>query len=121
LIAAAHEDADLLGSDLATIRDWLQISEYDSESLVALLLVHMLGAVQGSLCTELSPDNLARTLGELLSADEAATWTKRILAELDSPFPRLFGTGPDDDRPLIIYPVAGRRLLYFQKFLRHEL
>src|SRR5207249_3476965 len=93
LVQAARENADVLVSDLYTVRDWLHIADYDEEILHALLLVHIMGAAEGSLCTELSRDNLSRRLCDLVPQADADQWSQRIVSELDrESFPRLIGS-----------------------------
>ncbi|MBI3412072.1 MAG: exodeoxyribonuclease V subunit alpha [Planctomycetes bacterium] len=122
LVDSARENADLLASDLHTIHDWLEIAGYDDETLQALLIVHFLGATEGSLCTKLTRENLTRRFSAVVSEADAADWSRRILLAFEeNSYDRLIGTAPDDDRPLILYSGHGERFLYFQKFLRHEL
>lgn len=122
LVVSARENADLLASDLYTIRDWLEIADYYDEPLQALLIVHFLGAAEGSLCTKLTRENLTRRFSDLVSDADADEWARRILLAIEEqPYDRLIGAAPEDDRPLILYLVGGERFLYFQKFLRHEL
>lgn len=121
LVHGARENADLLTNDLYTIRDWMQISGYQQETLAVLLLVQILGEGEGSLCTELSRENLCRRLRDLVTDPEAERWAGDILADLDDHgYPALIGVTADDDRPLVTYSVGDRRYLYFQKILRYE-
>jgi exodeoxyribonuclease V alpha subunit len=57
-----------------------------------------------------------------MAPDQALAWAQRVSADLAShDFGNLIGTSPDDHRPVIHHALGGRRYLYFQKFLRHEL
>jgi exodeoxyribonuclease V alpha subunit len=123
LLEGAAENAGLMRGDYFTIRDWLEITGYEeAEGLIALLLVLMLALEEGSLCVEASEGPIARRLIDLVGADEARTWARRILDDLAADgFPRLIGATPRDDRPVVLYPIGQRRCLYFQKYLRAEL
>src|SRR5947209_9072201 len=83
LLEGAAENAGLLRGDYFTIRDWLEIADYcDGEGLAALLLTLMLALEEGSLCVEASPESIARRLTDLVGADEAMMWARRILDDL---------------------------------------
>src|SRR4051812_4565029 len=78
LLEGATENAGLLRADYFTIRDWLEIADYqNAEGLVALLLVLMLALEEGSLCVEASQESIARRLTDLVGADEAQSWGQR--------------------------------------------
>jgi exodeoxyribonuclease V alpha subunit len=123
LLEGAAEDAGLLRGDYFTIRDWLEIADYgDAEGLAALLLVLMLALEEGSLCVEASVESIARRLTDLVGADDATRWARRILDDLAVDcFPRLIGTTPTDHRPVVLHTVGERRYLYFQKYLKAEI
>jgi exodeoxyribonuclease V alpha subunit len=123
LLEGTAENAGLLRGDYFTIRDWLEIADYcDAEGLVALLLVMMLALEEGSLCVEATPEAVARRMADVVGADEATRWARRILDDMGVDcFPRLIGTTPADHRPVIIHTIGERRYLYFQKYLRAEL
>jgi exodeoxyribonuclease V alpha subunit len=123
LLEGAADNAGLLRGDYFTIRDWLEIADYcDAEGLVALLLVLMLALEEGSLCVEASVESIARRFTDLVGADEAQIWARRILGDLATDcFPRLIGTAPTEHRPVIRYAIGERQYLYFQKYLRAEL
>jgi exodeoxyribonuclease V alpha subunit len=122
LFRGAEENAAVLPCDLHTLRDWLQIADYQDESLHALLLLLILAEQEGSLCIELSKASCLRRLGDLVPPAQAAQWAERLTDDLAThDFSRLIGTDPADNRPVIQHAANGRRYLYFQKFLRHEL
>ena len=123
LFESAAENATLLRSDYYTIRDWLEIADYcEHASLPALLLVLLLALEEGSFCVELNEEALTRRLADLIGAEEARDWARRLLAEFErDPCPRLIGTSPRDHKPLILHSTGERRFLYFQKYLNAEL
>jgi exodeoxyribonuclease V alpha subunit len=123
LFGSAAENAALLRSDYYTIRDWLEIADYrDHPWVAALLLVMLLALDEGSFCVELSEPALARRLADLVSADDAADWPRRLCSGLDSdPCPRLIGTSAEEHKPIILHRCGARRFLYFQKYLKAEL
>jgi exodeoxyribonuclease V alpha subunit len=131
LVLLAEENASLLRSDVYALKDWLEIAGYDHECLHVLLLLLVLAHEEGSLCLELSADNLTRRLRELLECagpsqtspeEEARLWAQRVLDEFAGhDFSKLIGTRPDDNRPVIQHVAGSRRFLYFQKLLRNEL
>src|SRR5687768_589260 len=122
LLESSAENALLLRSDYLTIRDWLEIADcHTAEGLCALLVVLMLALEEGSLCVEASSEAPARRLADLADEPEARTWAERIVADLAcAAGPRLVGTDAADHRPVIVHEVAGRRYLYFQKYLKAE-
>lgn len=124
LLDGAEENGAALPSDFHTLEDWLTIADYHDEALAAALLLLILAREEGSLCVELSRPNLLRRLEDLLPTEETvcAAWASRILDTVTpGAFPRLIGQSADDYRPVILYEKNGRRFLYCQKFLRHEL
>jgi exodeoxyribonuclease V alpha subunit len=123
LLAGAAENADLLRGDYFTIRDWLEIAEYrDADGLAALLLAMMLALDEGSLGVAVAADSIARRLSDLVGADEAATWGRRIVRDLaQDGFPHLIGTAATDHRPVIRHMIGDKQYLYFQKYLKAEL
>src|SRR5437867_650753 len=123
LLEGAAEHAGLLRSDYTTIRDWLEVGNHaGAEGLIALLLVLMLSLEEGSLCVELSDEGIARRLDDLVGAEEARSWARRILADLNTDgFPRLIGQSPNDHRPVIVHTIGEARYIYFQKYLKAEL
>jgi exodeoxyribonuclease V alpha subunit len=123
LLEGASENGGLLRADYFTIRDWLEIAEYqEAEGLVALLLVLMLALEEGSLCVEASTQSIARRLADLVAVEEGLEWTQRILVDLQRErFPRLIGAAACDNRPVILHAIGERRYLYFQKYLKAEL
>ncbi len=123
LLEGAAENAGLLRGDYFTIRDWLEIADYgDAEGLVALLLALMLALEEGSLCVEATAESIARRLVDVVGADEANAWARRILDDLAAEcFPRLIGATVRDHRPVVLHTIGDKRYLYFQKFLKAEL
>jgi exodeoxyribonuclease V alpha subunit len=123
LLEGAAENAGLLRGDYFTIRDWLEIADYaEAEGLIALLLALMLGLEEGSLCVEASAPSIARRLTDLVGADEAMAWARRILDDLAGDgFPRLIGSVAHDHRPIVRHTIGPQQFLYFQKYLRAEL
>lgn len=121
LFQGAEENVSFLQSDWYTVRDWLDIAGYEHESLHVVLVLLIVALEQGSLCIELSQESLERRLLDLVPAAQAQAWAQRVVGDLATDdFGRLIGSSPDDFRPVIQYLVAGRRYLYFQKLLRHE-
>ena len=96
-----RERRALLRGDYFTIRDWLEIADYDdAEGLIALLLVLMLALEEGSLCVLASAESIASRLTGVVGADDARAWARRILDDLAADgFPRLIGATPADHRP----------------------
>ena len=123
LFAAAAENANLVESDFQTIRDLLELAGYDGpESLCVLLLNLHLALEEGSLCVEATVPCLSRRLADLIGDREATSCAERILADLDQVgFPNLIGLDVRANRPVILHSSGGRRFLYFQKYLIHEL
>ena len=122
LLLAAHDNGDILRGDLLTLRDWLAIAGYQEESLYVLLLLFIVAREEGSLCIEVSEASLARRLADLVTAEQATDWARRLYADLSAhDFGDLIGQEPGDHRPLIRHAAGGRHYLYFQKYLRHEL
>ena len=111
LLEGAAENAGLLRGDYFTIRDWLEIADYgDREALAALLLVLMLALEEGSLCVEATAESIARRLTDLVGADEAMVWARRILDDLAADAcPRLIGTAATDHRPVVVHTIGERR------------
>src|SRR5258708_28570737 len=107
LLEGAATNAGLLRADFFTIRDWLEIANYErAETLVALLLVLMLALEEGSLCVQASAESISRRLIDLVGAEEAQAWAERIVTELAGDgFPRLIGASPANHRPVIPYSV----------------
>ena len=122
LFAAAAENANLVESDFQTIRDLLELAGYDGpESLHVLLFNLHLALEEGSLCVAATIPGLSRRLADLVG-DTATDWAERILADLDQVgFPNLIGLDVRANRPVILHSSGGRRFLYFQKYLIHEL
>ncbi len=122
LFHGAEENTSLLQSDLHTIRDWLNVAGYEHESLHALLTLLILAEEEGSQCIALSEQSLGLRFADLVPAEQAGRWTRRVLADLDKEdFSKLIGSTADDDRPVIRHDWGGKAYLYFQKYLRHEL
>lgn len=123
LYESAAKNAALLRSDYDTVRDWLELAGYQEHAtLPALLLVLLLALEEGSCCVELAEQSLARPLVDLVGADEAHAWARRLLADLtDDPCAQLIGHEPREHRPIIRYTIGGRTYLYFQRFLVAEL
>lgn len=123
LFESAAENAALLRSDYDTVRDWLELAGYqDHASLPALLLVLLLALEEGSCCVELAEEPIARRLVDLVGADEARAWARRLLTLLaNDPCDRLIGREPREHRPVIRHAIGSRTYLYFQRFLSAEL
>lgn len=123
LLHGAAENAYFLRTDFFTIRDWTELADHQGdEALHALLLLLMVALEEGSLCIELADASLRARLGDLVPETEAAEWSRRILASVDSPATtRLVGASVEDQRPVIAFAAHGRRFLYFQKHLQAEL
>jgi exodeoxyribonuclease V alpha subunit len=123
LFASAAENADLVQADFQTIRDLVELADYDGpETLHVLLLDLLLAREEGSLCVEASVPGLARRLADLVGESMAKTWAERIVADLDSSrFSGVIGLGAGESMPVILHSSGGRRFLYFQKFLHHDL
>src|SRR5262249_42217594 len=122
LFAAAEDHGSVFHCDWHTVRDWLQIAGYDHERLHVLLLLMILAEQEGSLCIEISEASLSRRLGGLLPEIGARAWAQRLVEDLAArDVGKLIGAAPDDHRPVISHVAQGRRYLYFQRFLRHEL
>src|SRR5688572_10577805 len=80
LLAAASENAGLMQIDFLTIRDLVELSDYQScESLHALLLVLFLALEEGSLSVEASESSFERRLSDLIDGYDAHRWVKRIM------------------------------------------
>jgi exodeoxyribonuclease V alpha subunit len=123
LLEAAAEQAGVLRSDFFTIRDWLEVAESPGhETAVVMLLVLMLALDEGSLCAAATEDSVGRRLADLVGPDAATLWARRVLEDLGRVrFPRLIGTSPSADRPVILHTIGEDRYLYFQKYLKAEI
>jgi exodeoxyribonuclease V alpha subunit len=124
LLQGAAENAYLLRSDFYAMRDWLEIANYvdDEDVPHAILLLMLVALEEGSLCIEVAEPALLRRLADLVPAEEAASWAKRLVQSVgESGFPALIGTSPLDHKPVIVHAIGTRRFLYFQKYLRAEL
>lgn len=120
LFAAAMEQAGILPADLMTIRDLLEISGYEHEpSLRVLLLILFLALAEGSLCVEVCPESLRRRLAGLADDRRLDLWAGSIVADIER-FPKLIGSS-EEDKPVLLLVRGERRYLYFHKFLRSEL
>src|SRR5262249_39949290 len=72
LYAQAAEQGGLLHAEFCTIRDLLELSDYEAEEpLHAALLVLLLALDEGSLCVEVAEEALARRLGDLVEEEVA--------------------------------------------------
>ena len=123
LFAAAAENANLVETDFQTIRDVLELADYEGpETLHVLLLDLHLALEEGSLCIEASVPSLARRLSDLVGESAANNWAERILTDLDgNSFPALIGQDARASKPVILHSAGNRRFLYFQKYLHHDL
>lgn len=120
LLQGAAENANLLRSDFYSIRDWLEIADYQDEPTAPAILLLLLTALEeGSFCIELAEPALMRRLVDFVPAPEAAAWAQSVLQA--PALPRLIGTTPLDHRPVISQTIGSRQFLYFQKYLRAEL
>jgi exodeoxyribonuclease V alpha subunit len=137
LFAQAAEQAGMLHVDFCTIRDLVELSDYQTdETLHAWLLVLLLALDEGSLCVEVSEAAVARRLADLVDDELARVWARQMVAAFEAGprngrppeggttnqtgWPALIGTEVSADRPIVLYGSAGRRFLYFQKYLAHE-
>jgi exodeoxyribonuclease V alpha subunit len=122
LFAGASENADLQQTDFYTIRDLLDLSGYENdEALCVLLLVMLLALNEGSLCVEASAEGFARRLADIAEEDVVQKWADQALAGLASGgFPSLFGRLLEENKPVVLLEIEDRSCLYFQKYLRHE-
>jgi exodeoxyribonuclease V alpha subunit len=121
ILQSARENAGLLQSDCQTIRDWLDITGYQQESLIVLLLLMILAQDEGSLCIKISRESFTQRLNDLATPDKIPLWADLLAADLaKQDFSKLIGTTQNDNRPVIRHVAGDREYLYFQKFLRHE-
>ncbi len=122
LLASAADNADLSHTDFYTIRDLLDLSGYETEQSLHLLLLIMLLALQeGSLCLEVSLAGLGRYLADLADANTAQDWASSIVTDLDQKkFPALIGQSVEEGKPIVALQTEDHTYLYFQKYLKHE-
>src|SRR5262245_16936768 len=123
VLAGAAENGGLAYADFCALRDLIDLSGYgDSEALHVLLALLLVALEEGSLCLELSDSALRRRLRDLTGDEQAGVWTPRILDELQSrDFSEVIGRTHTDQRPIVLWHEGGRRYLYFQKYLHHDL
>jgi exodeoxyribonuclease V alpha subunit len=133
LLSSAQANANLVDADFYTLRDLLELSGYESEEPVLVLLLALLVALEeGSLCVEASVAGLSRRLAGLaedavLSESQIRTWATLAVARLEKDdLPALVGRlaampGRAALRPVLLLEQTDRRYLYFQKYLHHEL
>src|SRR5271156_4955446 len=80
LFVQAAEQAGMLHVDFCTIRDLVELADYQTdESLQAWLLVLLMALDEGSLCVEVSEESLARRLADLVDEGLARVWSQRML------------------------------------------
>ncbi len=121
LLRAGAENAGLVASDFYTLRDLVELSGYaDRDSLAALLLTMLVALDEGSLCVEASEAGMLRRLTDLVEAEQAAQWARRIIVDLPH-FTELIGADAGEPKPVIRHSVGAGDFLYFQKYLRHDL
>jgi exodeoxyribonuclease V alpha subunit len=122
LYAGAEANADLLHADFYTLRDLLELSGYETNEPVHVLLLALLLALdEGSLCVEASSDGLARRLAGLAEEPVVRAWATRAAACLEGEgLPELIGRSADEPRPVVLLEDGARKYLYFQKYLKHE-
>ncbi|MBL8795207.1 MAG: exodeoxyribonuclease V subunit alpha [Planctomycetia bacterium] len=123
LFESAAENANLLCSDFWTIRDLLELSGYEGdEPLQVLLLCLLLALDEGSLCVEASEAGLARRLAWLVDDVAAENFARQAASALrQHGYPTLIGREVDDGKPVVLRTIGRRWFLYFQKYLKHEL
>lgn len=123
LFDAARENTNLSYTDFCTINDLLDRSGYrDAAPLSVLLLCLFLALEEGSLCVAATDESIAHRLRDLLDDEQALAWAGLILSECTPDLvPNLIGSGPDDNRPVVLFQAGNRSFYYFQRYLRHEL
>ncbi|HYF48260.1 MAG TPA: AAA family ATPase [Planctomycetota bacterium] len=122
LLAQAAENG-LEDADAYLLDDLCLMAESRADGAVALLLAAILALREGSVCLELSQSEVARRLEGLAAPEEVERLARAAMQELEKG--ALNALFPDEKAgqpvaPLILKAVGVRKLLYFQKYLRHE-
>src|SRR5262245_31821164 len=110
LYQKAVDAAGLLPVDLYGIRDLLELSDYQAdEPLHVLLLAMTLALNEGSLCVQAIPSAIRGRLEDLTEPEQTARWAEQALDRLAAGnYHRLISSRMDDEHPVIHHQEKGR-------------
>ncbi len=121
-LVALVESLELSTLDCLTLRDLLQLGEMPSDAaLFAGMAALFAAAAEGSVCLEVSPDDLASVLSAGCGPQRARRWATRFCRRLDEGrYAALITDDPDAYLPMVRVRADGRQWLYFHRYFRHE-
>lgn len=117
-LAAPEESGTLPLTDLRLVRDLCEVSGRREPEAQALVLALLVAREEGSLCVRLTPADLARRLGRLLTEGGARRWAPRVVSAFPPGAPADWLVGPPERgaRPLVQVDGGPAPLVYFQAY-----
>ena len=115
-------DNELSALDYMTIRDLCELSGYENDLPLFAVLMAMFAVLQeGSLCLSLDKNSLSSRLQIFMEKDMAEEIAAQFLTNLaGDKYNNLIAKDRSLYLPLVLYELAGKKYLYFQKFYFHE-
>ncbi|MEA3429212.1 MAG: AAA family ATPase, partial [Thermodesulfobacteriota bacterium] len=116
------DDSELSALDCMTIRDLCELSGYQNDLPLFAVLMAMFAVLQeGSLCLSLDKNSLSTRLQIFMEKDTAEEIAAQFLINLTGDkYNNLIAKDRSLYLPLVLYELAEKKYLYFQKFYFHE-
>lgn len=121
-ITGMHNIGELSALDYMTIRDLRELGGYQDDICIFAVLMAMFTVLQeGSLCLSLDKNSLLSKLQIFMEKDMAEDIADQFLSNLvGNKYNNLIAKDRSLYRPIVLYELAEKKYLYFQKFYFHE-